>query len=58
LPETASRLKRKLVALQQQMIGLRKRTITSWAAQKIPSKCHCTFVYHPVTLSMIMGQNL
>jgi hypothetical protein len=29
LPETASRLKRKLVALQQQMIGLRKRTITS-----------------------------
>jgi hypothetical protein len=57
LPEIASRFWRKLVALQQ-MIGLRKSTTTSWAEQKIPTKCHCTFVYHSVTLSMKMGQNL
>lgn len=58
LPETASRFWGKLVVLQQQMIRLRKSTITSSAEQKILTKCHCTFVYHPVTMSMTMGQNL
>jgi hypothetical protein len=58
LPETAIRFWRTLVSLQQQMTWLRKSTIASWAEQKMPTKCHCTFVYHPVTLSMTMGQNL
>ena len=51
-------LKKSLLLYNNKWLDFRKRTITSLAEQKIRTKCHCTFIYHPVTLPMTMGKNM